>query len=492
MIGRLYLLIFPMAAALVLALGLASPSSAARNIEVGFADDPGADNLLFSADGATRSLWAERIAATSASLVRLNVYWRRIVGAGVPANPTNPSDPAYDWDELDRAVKAAEAEGLKVLFTVLSAPDYAEGENRPADVRPGTWKPSGSRLREFAVALAARYSGSFPDPAPTAATLPRVELYEGWNEPNLDQYITPQRKGRKNRSPKIYRDLLNGFYSGIKAVDRANVVLSAGTGPFGERGDAPRIPPLEFWRNVFCLKNNKKLRFKRKGCPRPADRAQLDLFAHNAIASAGDGPRAGALLKDNATAADMHKLVDVIRAAEKRRTVRPKGMRRDVWSTEMWFESSPPEQSTERASSLKDQARHIAEVFYVLWKQRVDAGIFLQVRDSPYDPSAPIHVGLQSGIYFNDGTPKPSVAAARFPFVADRKSAKRVVVWGKAPGNGQLVIEHRKSGRWKRVGSFRVGRDRVFKEKIRARGKGDIRGRLGAETTITWPVKRKR
>lgn len=473
------------AAVALAALLLASPASAKRNIQLGFSDDPLADNLLFGPDTATNQLWAGRIANAGAQIVRLNAYWRRIA-IGVPADPTNPDDPAYYFEELDRAVRAADAAGLEPLLTALSAPDYAEAPGRPADVRPGTWKPKPSEFERFAIALATRYSGSHPDPI-FAGTLPRVTLYEGWNEPNLNLYINPQRKRGRNTSPQIYRGLLNGFYDGIKAVGAENVVLAAGTSPFGDPTGARRIPPLEFWRDVLCLRNRKKLKFARAKCPPASERAHFDRFTHNSINSPGDGPSQAALNADNATAADMHLFVDTIRAAEQYGSVQPEGLRRDVWSTELWFESSPPE-NRKRAASLKGQARYIAEVLYILWKQRITAGIFLQIRDSPYDPSTPAVVGLQSGVYFEDGSQKPSLQAARFPFVADRKSRRKVLIWGKAPETGTLVVQQRKTG-WRRVARFRVQRGQVFKKNVKVSGRAKLRGELRGTKTISWRVK---
>jgi hypothetical protein len=475
--------------AALLALALAPSAAGARGIELGFADDRLADNLLFNSDPAVGDLWAGRMGKVGADLVRLNAYWRTIAAGSEPADATDPNDPAYDWSGLDRAVRAAAGAGVEPVLTVLSAPDFAEGSGRPDDVRPGTWKPRPAKFEDFAVALARRYSGDFPDPE-SAGNLPRVHYYEGWNEPNLHLYITPQRSGSdKNKSPAIYRDLLNRFYAGIKAVDSSAQVLAAGTSPFGDPSGDRRIPPVEFWRDVLCLKNRKKLKFDKGNCPSAADRAHFDVFTHNSINSPGDGPAVPAELADNATAADMYKLVDVIRAAEKHGSVQPQGEKRDVWSTELWFESSPPERK-QKAVPLGKQARHVAQALYVLWEQKISAGIFLQIRDSPFVPGGPAVVGLQSGIYFEDGSKKPSYDAARFPFVAERRSKKKITVWGKPTDSGKLRVQVKKGG-WKTVDSFGVKASKVFAERVKLKGKAKVRGRLGKQKTITWPVKKR-
>ena len=478
------------AATVLTCLGIAAPADAKRSIKVGFADDVFADKLFFSDDPSVRELWFGRAERTNAELVRLNLYWSRISASGEPIAPQNPEDPAYDWTEMDNAVRGADAEGLEVLFTVLSAPAYAEGPNRPSieKARAGTWRPSAEKFEDFAVALATRYSGSYVDPDDAlAGPLPEVKYFEGWNEPNLHLYINPQRNNKdENIAPDIYRDLLNGFYDGIKSVDPSNIVVSAGTSPFGDETGARRIPPVEFWRDVFCLKNRKKLNFSKKDCPKGAGRAHLDIFAHNSINDPGSAPRAKAVLPDNATAPDMHKLVDVIRAAEKHGTVKGGGKRHPVWSTELWFESNPPEK---RGAPLNKHAQYLSEVLYILWKQKVDAGIFLQIRDSPYDPSTPAVIGLQSGVYFNDGSAKPALESVRFPFYAERKSKKKVLVWGKSPESGKVSIEVESGKDFRSVDKLKGKAGQVFKAKISLRGSETVRASVSGENSIEWKLK---
>jgi hypothetical protein len=480
-----------LAGTLLVGMIAAPGASAERNIELGFADDVLADNLLFNADESVRSEWARRIDRTGASLVRLNLYWSRVVADGEPADATDPDDPAYDWAEIDRAVSATASRGLDPVLTVLSAPPFAEGADRPSyeEARLGTWKPRAGKLRDFAVALATRYSGAYPDPLSPGGSLPAVVYYEGWNEPNLQLYINPQRSAKdRNRSPEIYRRLLNGFYEGITSVGDSNLVLAAGTSPFGDETGDRRIPPLEFWRDVFCLKNRKKLKSDKRNCPQPSERAKLDIFSHNSINSPGDGPSQKAALADNATPADMHKLVDVIRAAEKHGTVRPGGERREVWSTELWYQSNPPEP---KGSSLRKHARQMVEAMYLLWKQKVSAAIFLQVRDSPYSPDTPAVVGLQSGVYFVDGSKKPALDAVRFPFVAERRNRRQVVAWGKAERSGRLVVEKRKGNGWRKLARVQVRAGEVFKEKLKLRGRQSLRAKVGKQRSMSWKVARK-
>lgn len=472
-----------------LALALAPPADAKRTIKVGFGDDVFSDGLFFDPDASVRELWFDRTEKTNAELVRVNVYWNRVAsGTGSePLDPTNPADPAYNWSDIDRIAREATAHGLDPLFTVLLAPEWAEGPGRPSfeKARSGTWKPSAGKFRDFAEALGTRYSGSYPDPDNPGQSLPAVKYFEGWNEPNLQLYINPQRVGKKNTSPDIYRDLLNGFYDGIKAGSPSAKVLGAGTGPFGDPTGARRIPPKEFWRDVFCLKEKgRKLKANKKGCPTGNGLAHLDIFAHNGINEPGTAPRKHAALADNATAADMRELVAIIEAAEKYGTVLPANRKRETWSTEMWFESNPPEKRN--GASLKKHAQYTSEVLYLLWKQRVSAGIFLQIRDSPYDPKQPSVIGLQSGVYFHDEKKKPALQSVRFPFYAKAEGAGKAYVWGKAPESGKVSVE---SGK-RTVATFNVKAGSVFDEVVRLKGRGShkLRASVGGKESIQWQV----
>ena len=103
---------------------------------------------------------------------------------------------------------------------VSHAPAFAEAPHRWPYAYPGSWAPSPTALEEFAAALARRYDGCFPDPLTPGHALPRVRLFQAWNEPNLARYLEPQWVAEDGRwsafSPLLYRQLLNGFYTGVE------------------------------------------------------------------------------------------------------------------------------------------------------------------------------------------------------------------------------------------------------------------------------------
>jgi hypothetical protein len=455
-------------------LAIAAPASAAaaKQFDFGFADDRFSDNLFTSQNANVRAKWLGRAADANGRFARINAYWS-IIATGQPGDPTNPSDPAYDWSEIDRAVSSADAEGLEVILLVLNAPSWAEGAGRPYDpeLRTGNWKPSPTALADFAKAIATRYSGSF-------GGLPQVRYYEGWNEPNLRNYLSPLWNGKRPAAPAIYRDLLNGFYEGIKSVSGSNLVVTGGTSPFGDGPGGRRMRPLFFWRKVLCL--NKKLK---QNCNHTTN---FDIFGHNGINAPGDGPTQAARHPDDATPADFGDIRKMVRAAEKRGTAPGGG--HDIWSTETWYESKPPQR---KALPLKAQARAMVGSMYVLWKQGAEAVIFLQLRDSPYDPKRHPLLGFQTGIYFLNNKAKPSAKAIEFPFVAERKGQKPTILWGIAPRSGKLRIEQKTGGRWKKVAAKRATAGKVFNLKSgRVNGKRvKLRARVGNEMSMLWKLR---
>jgi hypothetical protein len=477
--SRSLVVLLSLCATIVAALATTSTAGAARNVDYGFVEDQFGDNLLTNANAAISNEWWDKNKKTNSDVVRVNLYWSQVAGPIEPADPTNPRDPRYDWSVPDAALLNAKRRGIDVVFTVFLAPRWAEGPNRPAseDVsRIGTWRPDPDRFRDFAEAVATRYSGKFDN-------LPQVKYFEGWNEPNLPQYITPQWDGKRPVSSEIYRELINGFYEGIKAGNAKAKVIAGGTSPFGDDPGGRRMRPYYFWRQVLCLKNRKKLK-KKSNCVKGEDRAHFDIYGQNAInGTRGEGPTSKSPHPDYGVPSNFKDLGKIVKAAERQRTVLPKlGKGRPGWVTETWYESNPPEK---RAVSLKRQAAFMQQALYVLWKQKARTVFFLQLRDTPYDPSAPRLVGFQTGVYLPNGKPKPSLKAAQFPFVGDRQNKRKVLIWGIAPKSGKLTIKDSK----KKLKKVRVKKSKVFTTTIRlkkSKKKHKLRGKVRSKKSLAW------
>jgi hypothetical protein len=469
-LGRGSLACLGIAAALLAATAFAvslaaGPSPAeARGLTTGFSED----NMFLSPDAPTRAYWFGRAAADKAQIARVNFYWRKAVGSSPPANPTNPADPDYDFSRLDGAVRSAAARHMQVLITVFGAPTWAEGNNRPSSAPLGTWKPDPHALGQFAQALAKRYSGSFQG-------LPRVSLFEVWNEPNLSVNLTPQWVGKKPTSPDLYRSLLNAFYRGVKSVAPGDTVIGGATAPFGDPRAHPRDPklprmrPLAFLRQMFCLNNN-------LGAACNAT-THLDVLSHHPINTVNP-PTYQAINHDDIEIADFHKLVPLIHAAERTGHVRPRG-HHPLWATELSWYTKPP---SKFGIPPAKQARWLEQGLYLLWKQGASVAVNFLLRDAPHTN---VFSG-SSGVFFPNGTQKPSYESFRVPFVTHRISNQRVGAWGKAPESGQLEIQRHASGGWVTMKRMPVSLGQVFTAPLDLSAATDLRAKIGSDTSLTW------
>lgn len=445
------------------ALGPAG-ASAARPLETGLLDfsftsgDAGLRGDLFSDAG-----------AADAGVVRMHAIWRSIA-ASQPANPADPADPAYNFAALDAAVRDASERGLDVLLTVTSAPTFAEGPGRPSNATAGAWRPDPVAYGQFARAIASRYSGSFT-PAGQPA-LPRIPYFQAWNEPNLGNHLAPQYEGGTATGPALYRDLLNAFYAGVKSAG-GGLVITAGTGPYGDPPGGARTRPIAFWRDVLCLNGG----LAAVACPA---KANFDVLAHHPINTSG-GPDRSAVNPDDAATPDLHNVVDVLRAAERGGTTGTPG-KHEVWATELWWESKPPEGCD--GVSLKKHARYVAESLHSLWRQGASLVVWLSVRDQSARATECGYEQLQAGLTFVDGSRKPAFSAFRFPFVVDANK-KKLTAWGKVPAAGKVAIQVKDGSRWKTVKRVNVAAGAVFSTRVRG-SSGKFRARLGTEKSLVW------
>ena len=449
-----------------------------RRYQIGFGEP-----LFTTADAGLQTAVFDEAVDASADVARLYMSWRSVA----PENPspafdaTNPASPEYSWARFDEAVRKAHARGLRPLLLVTSAPDWAEGDGRPGSAAAGTWKPNPSDVADFGTAVARRYSGSF-------AGLPRVRDYIFWNEPNLESNLTPVWKGKSGKkpaSPKHYRKMLNAFYKAVRGVKSSNRVITAGTAPYGADPGILNMRPLQFWREVLCVRGNGYKNLRSKRCP---TKPKFDVLAHHPINTSG-GPRRSAVSDDDISTPDLKHLVKVLRFAERKGNVRPKG-KHQVWAAELWWESDPPDPHKDNPG-LRKQARYYAEAFYLLWKQGASMVLPYQVRDEAFY-GGPGRTSFQTGVRFVDGEAKPSNRAVRFPFVADRKNKKKVKLWGKAPIKGKLLVQKKRRKGFKTVKRFKVKPGKVFYEKVglrKSKRKHKLRAKVRGEKSLSWKLK---
>src|SRR5262249_6008546 len=101
-------------------------------------------------------------------------------------------------------------------------PGWANGGAR-ANVAP----TDPGDLRDFAHALAARYSGRHPG-------YPFVRFYSVWNEPNAAQFLSPQFDGAgRPVAPRVYASVVAAAYGGIKGASPHALVAAGETAARG-------------------------------------------------------------------------------------------------------------------------------------------------------------------------------------------------------------------------------------------------------------------
>jgi cellulase (glycosyl hydrolase family 5) len=189
----------------------APPSPGGKPLVVGFLDDP---NFRWRP---YRGRMLDKAHATGARLIRAIVRWN-VVAPERPAPGALPFDEPLMY-ELDDLVWQARIRGMEVLLTIWGTPAWAN------DGEPPNRPPTHARdLGRFAYALARRY--------------PQVRRYAVWNEPNTEQFLTPQfdEEGR-SVAPQAYARLYRAAYAGIKAGNPRALVAIGETSSHGL--DAP-------------------------------------------------------------------------------------------------------------------------------------------------------------------------------------------------------------------------------------------------------------
>lgn len=421
---------------------------------------------------------------------RITLFWRLIArnATAAPQPASLAADPAwsgYVWDDVDRQIRAIAAVGMQSVVWPIEAPTWAEGVNRPPvsdDYPRGTWKPSAEAYGYFGQALAKRYSGTYPDPARPGQALPKISVFQAWNEPNLSTYLTPQwtKTGGKFKlaSPTLYRNLVNAFSKGVKTVLPGATVIAGGTAPFGDLNDGDRrVQPARFYRELLCLTDSRGKVKGKSSCPK----FRVDGWAHHTYPIGP--PWRTARNADDVVVPDMPKLTRLVNAAAKSKTLSTKAAK-NIWMTEMSWESKPDPNGL----SPETQATYMSGAFYLLWKAGVRHINWFGSRDMAQGRDW--NETFQSGVFYRGATPaldtpKPSFTAFRFPFAAfrDRGAAQ---LWAKPPGSGPVVVQVETSpGVWKTAATLKPAGN-VVTGKLRVNTETNLRAVQGAETSVTW------
>jgi hypothetical protein len=373
--ARLVLALF-----VVAALSAPAAGAGAERMWIGFHDDP---SFRWVSDRTDR---IQASARANATIMRLLVQWN-LVAKTRPANPANPFDPAYVFDDVDEAVRAAQENDQEVILTISGTPSWANG-GKSANVMPRRV----SDFTAFTRAIASRYSGRLEG-------FPFVRFWAVWNEPNLQLFLTPQfdRRGR-SVAPANYAKLYAAAYAGIKAGNpQAQVAIgeTSARGSDKPTGLRPTHSPGRFAELV--AKANPNLRF--------------DAWSHHPYPFNPNSPPTQVVKWPNVSLASLPRFEENLTKWFKRRTV-------PIWITEYGHQTKPPDSlgvSYSRQAAFIQQSISMAASYPF-----VSMFIWFVLQDDQGQP-------WESGLYSDGGTPK-GISPARFATSARPLDARNGVV----------------------------------------------------------------
>ena len=447
-------------------LAAATTASASRDQLTMLQDDP---SLL---DEDRRDATLDEWKALGVDIVKLRLNWRDISPADKPADPSDPA--AYkpaEWQRYDAAIRGANERGMRVFIMLGGhAPPWAS-EPSPKDYPNGVHQPDPALFRQFVQAAGTRYSGTYTvsgagysDPNP----LPRVTIWSVWNEPNLVQWLSPQKD-----APEIYRNLLYGGFDGLSDSGHGGDTLLYGElVPFGAAKNK-RTRPLMFLREVACVDRRYRpytgSRARSRGCEnfRALPGAGL---AHHPYTLAG-GPHVNSSPnRDDASLDKLSRLASTLDKLTRKKRFASQS-RQAVWLTEFGYQTDPPDPNQ---TPIRKVPGFMGESEYMTFRNnRIVAWSQYPFTDDPVASSGTNrHGGFQSGIKTENGRPKVGVYDAfRFPFFVSKRGASRVEIFGGVRPGGEgaaVTIESRiGNGKWRRLATLNAGPQGYFTRSFR-------------------------
>ena len=239
--------------------------------------------------------------------------------------------------------------------------------------------------------------------------LPQVRYLIVDNEPNLSTFWKPQfGGGGSDLAARAYADLLARSYDAVKSARPAVQVLGGALSPRGgdrPGGSRPTHSPTAFIRDLGAA-------YRASGRGRPL----MDAFAfHPYMEASKDSPSAAHPQNTTITVADYPKLVSLL--AQAFRGTAQQGARLPVYYTEFGVQTAVPAAKRRFYSDLDSPARtdsvsfgtqaaYYRRALELAYCQPTVRGLFVF-----HTFDEPGLGGWQSGLYFADRTPKPSLPA---------------------------------------------------------------------------------
>lgn len=361
----------------------------------------------------------DEFAALGADVVKIGLSWEEVAPDG-RRKPSgfDASDPAgYAWSNYPQVIDAITARGMRPFINIVGlAPDWASG-------RRGTVRPNSKEYGLFAEAVGKQF--------------PNVDLWSLWNEPNLNSWLSPQRRKGTPLSPSLYRNLYLAGHAGLRrAGHTSDTILFGELMPRGGTS-SKKVPPLDFLREMVCL--NKNLRQYRgkaaraRGCKR-VRRIPTSGLAYHPYTLA-KGPSVREPVAGDAAIGQLSRVTRTLDALARRGKL-PR--RTPIWITEFGYQTKPPDPFAtpiRRAPDLMDESEWIA-----YRNRRVRSYSQYTLRDAR---------SWQAGLRFSNGRKKPGVYSAfALPLHLERRGG-RVEVFGavRTASSGDVQVEFKANRR---------------------------------------------
>jgi hypothetical protein len=401
-------------------------------------------------------------------VIRVQLLWDRV--APDPLATTAPhgfdaADPsAYPpsgWAPYDRLLLLAHAMHMQVNLDVTAPGPLWAMRTPPIDPTVADhYAPSVAAFRQFVTAAGRRYDGRQRLQG-TNKTLPRVDDWSIWNEPNQPGWLAPQTRTvdgvQALDSPRLYRAYADAAFGALAKTGHGpstDTVLIGELAPEGctARGPGCTYPsydeplePLQFLRAMYCVGQDYQPLTGRQaallhcaGNPKAFvkdNRALFDAtgFAHHPY-SFSSPPDRSLPQPDSVPLSDLGRLDGALD-----RIFASYGVQRKlpIYLTEYGYETNPPD--IFRGMPPAIQSRYLNEGQYLaMHDPRVRAMSQFLLYDSAPEKQFPVGSAaywssFQTGLLYVNGAPKPSFASYRLPIFLSQtrfKPGSQMLVWG--------------------------------------------------------------
>jgi hypothetical protein len=412
----------------VVGLALAPAGATASSGQLALFQD---DASLVDSGDAKRQATLSELEQLGVDAIKVQLQWANIapLGRRKPAG-FDGSDPSQypGWGRYDAFVSDAQARGFRVMFA-LSPPHPGWATKRRGDLQ-GPGQPNPREFRAFAEAAGKRF--------------PTVDLWTTGNEPNHKGFLFPQSKRGMPVAPHVYREMVRGAVSGLRASGHGgDTILFGELLPIAPSTLGPKLnmKPLRFIREFFCLDANWRAfrgrAARRRGCNGYRKLTGVTGFGYHPYTR----PAGPTLVEPSTDDATIRSLGRVTRALDiARRKGRVGGGRLPLWITEFGFQSNPPDRFSARIGRIPTFMGE-SELWLAFNNRRVKSYSQYAMTDTAIiggDTGS-----WQSGLRFVDGRQKPGVYDAyRLPIFVRLLGANRVEVRGAArPGGAGAVVQ---------------------------------------------------